>query len=434
MILSDQSFVGRRAGSVVRILLWSTLPAIVILFTRAIIFDTRWWISGGCAFSWLIALYFYKSQQYSKAFLCLISAIVIGVSAAALLAGGIRAPGMVVFVGLPMWFLYMYGIKAGWVSWLVCSVMILIIYFCGVSGLLPITTLAPERLDINRMVLLVTISAAVVGTGVAFSRLINQEHTMVLKSNQELKDAMIELNLQQATLLQQAEERQVILSMLTHDLSSPLAVSMVSLDMLRRSNLEAETVVLVERVSAGMDNARVMLERAQTFVTAQSGKLNFKKEKCSCDEVFSAVSLLVTEFAQKKEVALVWSKTDLQLVADPFFLKNILFNLLTNAIKFSEAGDTVQLLAEKGSDNSIYIYVTDEGSGIPEEMIPGLFRLDVNTNRAGTEGEKGSGLGLPLVKFYTERMDGTITLTSVEKQEDRANSGTCVTLKFPARA
>lgn len=432
MILSDTNFSNRRANSVVRILLWSTLPAIILLFARALFYDTRWWISGGCAVSWIFALILHKSQKNKAAFLCLIVSVIIGVTIAAYLVGGIRAPGMVIFVGMPLWFLFMFDIKSGWVSWLGCSVLVLIIYFAGVAQLLPPSTITPERLDINRVVLLIGISAAVVGAGAAFSRLLFQEHQMVLKSNQELKAAMIEMNKQQTILLEQTEDRSVILSMLTHDLSSPLAVSLVSLDMLRRMKLDPDTMVLIERVSAGMDNARAMLERAQTFVTAQSGKLNFTKEKCSCAEVFSAVSLLVTEFAQKKEVALVWSKTDLELLADPFFLKNILFNLLTNATKFSDAGDTVQLLAEKGSDNFIYIYVTDEGSGIPEELIAGLFRLDVNTNRAGTEGEKGSGLGLPLVKFYTERMGGIITLTSVEKRIDRANSGTCVTLKFPS--
>ena len=434
MMLTDVTFRNRRANSVVQILLWSTLPAIIILFARAIFYDSRWWISGGCAVSWIFALILHKSQKNKAAFLCLIISVIIGVTIAAYLAGGIRAPGMVIFVGMPLWFLFMFDIKAGWLSWLGCSVLVLLIYFAGVSQLVPPSTITPERLDINRVVLLIAISAAVVGAGVAFSRLLFQEHQMMLKSNQELKAAMIEMNKQQTILLEQTEDRSVILSMLTHDLSSPLAVSLVSLDQLKKTNLDDVTSSLVTRVSAGMDNALAMLERAQTFMTAQSGKLNFQKEHCSLEEIFSAASLLVIEAAQKKEVALVWSKTDLQLVADPFFLKNILFNLLTNAIKFSEAGDTVQLLAEKGSDNSIYIYVTDEGSGIPEELIPGLFRLDVNTNRAGTEGEKGSGLGLPLVKFYTERMDGTITLTSVEKQEDRANSGTCVTLKFPARA
>lgn len=320
MILSESSFHPRRASSVVRILLLSTLPAIIILFARALFYDTRWWISGGCAVSWIVAFTLHKSHRHKAAFLCLITAIILGLTIAAYLAGGIRAPGMLLFVGMPLWFLFMFDIKAGWLSWIACSFLILVIYFCGVSELLPPSTLTPERLDINRVVLLIAISAAVLGTGVAFSRLINHEHQMVLKSNQELKEAMIELNHQQTILLEQAEERQVILSMLTHDLSSPLAVSMVSVDMLRRTKLDPDTVILVERVSAGMDNARAMLERAQTFVTAQSGKLNFKREKCLCNDVFSAVSLFVAEIAQKKEVALVWSKTDLVLMGDPFFL------------------------------------------------------------------------------------------------------------------
>jgi signal transduction histidine kinase len=432
MISADQFFVLRRAGAVVRILLWSTLPAIIVLFARAILFDIRWWVSIVCAACWFAALYFYKKEQHQQAFQWLISGIVIGVTTAVFSAGGIHAPGLIILVGLPMWFLYMYGIKAGWLSWAICSVFTLIIYFCGLYGLLPPTTLTSERLDINRLVLLVTISAAVVGTGVAFCRLIMQEHQMLLKSNEELKEAMIELNHQQTTLLKQSEEKKVILAMLTHDLTSPLAVGLVSIEMLRKANLGSENVFLVERVSAGINNARTILERAQIFLTAQSGKLNLKNEKCSLDEVFSAVNLLILELARKKEVALVWSKTKLQFKADPFFLKNILFNLLTNAIKFSGPGGTVQLLAEKGSEGAIYIHVTDEGSGIPQEIMADLFRIDVSTTRTGTAGEKGSGLGLPLVKYYTERMGGTISVISHEKREDREVSGTCITLKFPA--
>jgi signal transduction histidine kinase len=109
-------------------------------------------------------------------------------------------------------------------------------------------------------------------------------------------------------------------------------------------------------------------------------------------------------------------------VADERRLRQILFNLLSNAVGFSPPGETVTLAAERRPD-AIYFRVTDRGPGIPEEVMDKVFDW-FETDSMGSQ-HRGPGLGLSLVRSFVELHGGTVAIDSV------SGKGTTVTCAFP---
>jgi signal transduction histidine kinase len=108
--------------------------------------------------------------------------------------------------------------------------------------------------------------------------------------------------------------------------------------------------------------------------------------------------------------------------ADERRLRQILFNLLSNAVGFSSAGETVTLLAER-RPNAVFFSVTDQGPGIPPEAMDKVFDW-FETDSMGSQ-HRGPGLGLSLVRSFVELHGGTVTIDSASGQ------GTTVTCAFP---
>jgi signal transduction histidine kinase len=112
-------------------------------------------------------------------------------------------------------------------------------------------------------------------------------------------------------------------------------------------------------------------------------------------------------------------------VADERRVRQILFNLLANAVSFSPPGGTVTLLAERRADALVFA-VTDRGPGIPQEVLEKVFDW-FETHSLGSQ-HRGTGIGLSLVRSFAELHGGTVEISSV------VGEGTTVTCVFPLGA
>ena len=100
-------------------------------------------------------------------------------------------------------------------------------------------------------------------------------------------------------------------------------------------------------------------------------------------------------------------------------------NIVSNAIKYSPKNATITIQSEV-SPKRVQIHVEDEGVGIPDALISKVFSDDEVTGRRGTEGEPGTGFGLPIVKAMVEAMEGKVSI------ESREGGGVRVTVVLPA--
>ncbi|MCJ7800715.1 MAG: HAMP domain-containing histidine kinase [Polaromonas sp.] len=100
------------------------------------------------------------------------------------------------------------------------------------------------------------------------------------------------------------------------------------------------------------------------------------------------------------------------VMADAQRLRQVLVNLISNAIKFAPAGSTITLNAFTQADGRARITVTDQGSGVPEDFQPRLFERFAQAKTETTRPHGGSGLGLSIVKSMTEAMGGSVACMS----------------------
>jgi signal transduction histidine kinase len=113
------------------------------------------------------------------------------------------------------------------------------------------------------------------------------------------------------------------------------------------------------------------------------------------------------------------------VIADERAVKQILLNLLTNAVKFSRPGELVEVFASLALSGELAFGVRDEGVGIAEEDHARVFERFGQARHDIVGLEKGSGLGLPIVKGLAEAHGGRVTM------ESQLGEGTCVTVWLP---
>ena len=116
--------------------------------------------------------------------------------------------------------------------------------------------------------------------------------------------------------------------------------------------------------------------------------------------------------AEQKQITLrATSLKDASVYADYSMVNTVLRNLISNALKFTRAGDQIEVSAHS-AEADVEIAVSDTGTGISPENIPKLFRIDVHYTNVGTAGEIGTGLGLNLCRELVERNGGRIWVES----------------------
>ena len=160
----------------------------------------------------------------------------------------------------------------------------------------------------------------------------------------------------------------------------------------------------------------------------ESGKEDLHEEDVHIPDMVRSLSRLIQQRAEKHGVELLWELQERPpaLRADQRKLKQILVNLLTNAIKFTEAGGQVVLKVWHRADSGYIFQVSDTGIGIALDDIPKALSQFGQIDSALTRQQEGTGLGLPLSKALVELHGGSMDLQS------SLGVGTSVTVRFPA--
>ncbi len=161
------------------------------------------------------------------------------------------------------------------------------------------------------------------------------------------------------------------------------------------------------------------------FSKGDAGKLELVEEKVNVSELVEESTRIMSGKIRSKNINLVIT-TDPSIAplwGDKRKIRQIMLNLLSNALKFTPEGGTISATTKIDPQNNIHIIVTDTGIGISEEDIPKALSVFGQVNR--TKSHEGTGLGLPLCKMYTELHEGKLILTSM------LGEGTTVHLIFP---
>lgn len=175
----------------------------------------------------------------------------------------------------------------------------------------------------------------------------------------------------------------------------------------------------------GVEHAHFMLNNLLNWARFQMQGMTIKAEVISPKTIVSENIELFKEVANKKSIMVSNEAADeAKTFADYNHINLVIRNLLSNALKFTETGGKVNFKANMIQDYC-EISISDTGIGISDHLLQDIFSINSGNRQVGTEGEKGTGLGLPLCKEFIEKNNGQIWM------ESQNGEGTTFYVKLP---
>ncbi|MCK4922667.1 MAG: hybrid sensor histidine kinase/response regulator [Bacteroidales bacterium] len=244
-----------------------------------------------------------------------------------------------------------------------------------------------------------------------------------INKNKELKDKNVEfkklhseLKLNNEQLEKSIEEKNQLLGIAAHDLRSPLCTVSSYIDFLDSKSSENTFEGQEQIMSTLNSQVNFMLDLVTDvldFAKIESGKLELKKTKFDLISFMEKAIELNNLLGVKKNISILPEYTDhkIMIEADLNKLKQVLDNLFSNAMKFSDPHTFIHLDIIS-SEKEVQISVKDQGKGIPESELDNLFQAFGTTSVKSTAGEKSTGLGLVSVKKIVETHGGRIWVES----------------------
>lgn len=211
-------------------------------------------------------------------------------------------------------------------------------------------------------------------------------------------------------------------AIIAHDLRNPV-VAFYSLFSLLNDSYdtlsEAERKSFIEMAYLEVERILKLLDNLLTWYRIQGGHLVISKEKFFIDEAINEIVGSLTTMAGLKNISFEVGQIEhLKISVDKEMITAVVRNLCTNAVKFTQKGEKIQIGVKKW-DQFIEVWVQDYGIGIPKDQINELFEIGSRSQRNGTHDEPGTGLGLQLCFEFIKLHDGKITVESEEGNGSR---------------
>lgn len=235
---------------------------------------------------------------------------------------------------------------------------------------------------------------------------------MVKERTAELQSSNDKLRLMNAT-------KDKFFSIIAHDLKNPIWASKQVMDVLIEAYdaiSEEEKKELLEEVKNSTDNTYQLLLQLLDWSRSQRGVIEFNPQNLDLNFIVKSNIDLLSTPAKEKNIELINNvPKDTIVYSDVNMLTTIIRNLISNAIKFTNLDGEIKVYSNPDKYvNHIEITIEDNGVGISEENQQKLFRIDTGFTTLGTNKEKGTGLGLILIKEFVEKHGGTIRVESKE--------------------
>jgi|GEM_PF-7076297 len=211
-------------------------------------------------------------------------------------------------------------------------------------------------------------------------------------------------------------EREKFFSIISHDLKSPFLGILGLIELLKEETNKSDNMQLknlVDKLENAVNNQFKLVDDLLNWTRLQSGKMVFEPTEFILTDVLNESIESLRNFSLKKNIRIKTEiEKDFLVRADRNMISSVIRNLLSNAIKYSFTDTDINVLIYKKNDDFVSVQIKDNGIGIPEENILKLFSVESNISTEGTQKEKGTGLGLLMVKEMIEKNNGEIIVKS----------------------
>jgi len=233
------------------------------------------------------------------------------------------------------------------------------------------------------------------------------------------------------TVLQQIQEKQSeFIANASHELATPLTAikgfAETLLDgALHDPNLNTKFITVIHSEAERMQRLVADLLTLAKLDSQEYRRAMFLQPTPFAPLIDEVVQELSPEWQAKNiKIDITASDSSLSATANPDWVKQVLINLIDNAIKYTSSGGKISIRSWR-QNNKAYLTVQDSGIGIPKEDLPLIFDRFYRVDRARSRTAGGTGLGLAIVKFIIESLGGNITTTS------EIDIGTTFTISLP---
>jgi PAS domain S-box-containing protein len=253
-----------------------------------------------------------------------------------------------------------------------------------------------------------------------------EERTLILREAlQKLEESQQELSEALNKEKQLNEIKSRFVSMASHEFRTPLTTVLSSASLLSKytaTDDQEKRDKHIQRIKNSVNNLNDILEDFLSLGKLNEGRIEKKSEEVTLQPLIEDIADEMKAHLKKDQHFVIKCNSRCYAVTDKKLLRNILINLISNAVKFSEEGKAITIDAKNANEKTI-IAVSDEGIGIgaddQEHLFSSFFRAANATNIQGT------GLGLHIVKRYIDLLGGEVALQS------ELNKGTTITFSIP---
>jgi len=293
------------------------------------------------------------------------------------------------------------------------------------------SSMAEKDNEINRFQLIFYALLGALAIVSTFLILIYLKRNSSIKYTQELEEKNIKIELQNKAFQEQTKHlenvinvKDKLISIISHDLKDSLSSINGFIDLLKEGSLSREEFDnLIPESSENANNASLLLFNLLNWSKSQMHSLEPNPTLFDVQEVFEDKVKLIEQRLDSKGIDLIDHSLRDFVYADRSMFEIVIQNLLANAVKFCNKGDSITI-SNHISNGSCIISIADTGIGISKENIDKLFKSNSFTT-IGTSNEKGTGLGLSICKELVELNHGKIWV------ESNLNVGTTFYVQLP---
>ncbi len=259
----------------------------------------------------------------------------------------------------------------------------------------------------ERTLLIVIVLLLIIVSGLVVRYLAKKKSTNKLKALNDSKDKLF--------------------AIISHDLKNPFSALLGLVGFLKEEDTtEEERKEYIESIDSVTKDTYRLLENLLNLSASRTGNLKYSPGFFSIKELTEKLAKSMSTYLKNKSINLDLNIIGDEIFADRQMIEVILRNLLTNAIKFSNASGSIIVSFEIANDYYL-LTVKDQGIGMDQEVMSKLFTSEVVKSNTGTAGERGTGIGLSLCNEFVKEHSGSIDVKS------EPGKGSEFIVKIPAR-
>lgn len=261
-------------------------------------------------------------------------------------------------------------------------------------------------------------------------QIIEEQSQAIEFQSHKLQFQSDELKLKNEELAKLNASKDMFISIIAHDLKNPFNIVLGYSEMLLKNFQtlsDEKKIKCIDYIHSTSIKIYNLFENLLSWSFSQSDQLSVKPENISLNSITKEVVDLYGGLLKEKAIELSLPKNgEYFAFADKHMISLVIRNILSNAIKFTPETGKIQVHFFD-SENFVECEIKDTGIGIDDEVIPVIFNIDKHHLNPGTDGEKGTGLGLKLSKVFIEKNNGKIRVTS------KKNEGTSFIISIPKK-